>query len=143
MKKNRQFQLAIIGCGKVAHLHARAIPRIYRMRLLRSLEPDKGEGQNFAILHETTAYGNISEMIKTAKIDLVIVCTPHPFHREPAVEAARAGANVLVEKPLASSLEDSDLIIKACKEAGVRLGVVSQRRWYAPVLRNEKSHQQG
>ena len=66
------------------------------------------------------------------------VCTPHPFHCELLVEAARAGANVLVEKPLASSLEDCDLMIDACKQAGVKLGVISQRRWYAPVLRLKK-----
>lgn len=143
MKKNRQFQLAIIGCGKVAHLHARAIQNLSNATLAGVWSRTKERAQNFAILHETTAYGNISEMIKTAKIDLVIVCTPHPFHREPAVEAARAGANVLVEKPLASSLEDSDLIIKTCKEAGVKLGVVSQRRWYAPVLRMKKAINKG
>jgi predicted dehydrogenase len=74
-------------------------------------------------------------MVTEYQVDLVIVCTPHKFHRQPAVEAALAGANVLVEKPLSSSLEDCDAIINACKISNVRLGVISQRRWYAPVKR--------
>jgi predicted dehydrogenase len=53
----------------------------------------------------------------------------------PAVEAAIAGANVLVEKPLASDLNDCDDIINACKTNNVKLGVISQRRWYEPVKR--------
>jgi UDP-N-acetyl-2-amino-2-deoxyglucuronate dehydrogenase len=82
-------------------------------------------------------------MINQAEIDLAIVSTPHPFHREPAIEAARAGANILVEKPLASTLEDCDEITDACKTAGVKLGVISQRRWYAPVMRVKKAIEAG
>jgi predicted dehydrogenase len=51
------------------------------------------------------------------------------------MEAAQAGANVLVEKPLASGLNDCDDIIRTCKENKVSLGVISQRRWYEPVRR--------
>jgi UDP-N-acetyl-2-amino-2-deoxyglucuronate dehydrogenase len=93
--------------------------------------------------YETRSFGNISEMINQAKIDLAIVCTPHPFHNEPAIEAAKAGTNILVEKPLASTLNDCDEIIDACKTAGVKLGVISQRRWYAPVMRVKKAIEAG
>lgn len=143
MKRNNPFRLAILGCGKVAHLHALAIRNLPNAKLAGVWSRTKETAQNFAIQYETTAYENISEMIKKAGIDLAIVCTPHPFHREPAVEAARAGANVLVEKPLASSLEDCDLMLDACKQAGVKLGVISQRRWYAPVLRLKKAVSKG
>ena len=74
-------------------------------------------------------------MVIKNNVDLVIICTPHPFHRQPAVEAAEAGANVLVEKPLASDLQDCDAIINACKVRYAKLGVISQRRWYSPVKR--------
>lgn len=143
MKKNEQFRIGIIGCGKVAHLHARAIQNLANANLAGVWSRSAERAQSFAILHGTRAYGNISEMVETAKIDLAIICTPHPFHREPAVEAALAGANVLVEKPLAASLEDADMIIETCRKAGVKLGVVSQRRWYAPVLRMKKAINKG
>lgn len=131
----KTYRIAITGCGKVAHLHAQAIDNLQNAKLAAVWSRTKSTAKNFALQYQTKAYDNISEMIKKADIDLVIVCTPHPFHRKPAIESAKAGAHVLIEKPLASTLEDCDDIIKACRESGVKLGVISQRRWYAPVRR--------
>jgi predicted dehydrogenase len=101
------------------------------------------KADEFASLYKTTAYRDISTMVRENKSDLVIVCTAHPFHKQPAVEAAVAGANVLVEKPLASILQDCDDIINACRDNKVSLGVVSQRRWYEPVVRVKRAIEQG
>jgi predicted dehydrogenase len=82
-------------------------------------------------------------MVKDNKSDLVIVCTAHPYHKQPAIEAAFSGANILVEKPLASDLQDCDDIIEACKKNKVSLGVISQRRWYEPVQRVKEAINKG
>ena len=139
----KQFKLAIIGCGKVAHLHAKAINNLINARLVAIWSRTTESANKFAAIYNAKPYSNIQLMISENEIDLVIVCNPHPFHREVAVEAAKAGANVLVEKPLASTLEDCDAIIDECKLAGVRLGVISQRRWYAPVQRVRKAIEDG
>lgn len=138
MKKNI-FNIAILGCGKVAHLHANAIQNLSNAKLAAVWSRTKTTAEKFAEQYKTKTFESISELVKKAKIDLAIVCTPHPFHREPAIEAALAGSNILVEKPLASTLEDCDEIINACKTIGVKLGVISQRRWYAPVMRVKKA----
>lgn len=127
--------IAILGCGKVAHLHAKAIQNLPQSRLAGVWSRTGKTAEHFAAQYNTKAYHSITEMIEQAHIDLAIVCTPHPFHRDPVIEAAQAGAHVLVEKPLASTLEDCDAMIAACKSAGRELGVISQRRWYAPVMR--------
>lgn len=137
--KKPTFNIAILGCGKVAHLHAQAIQNLSNAKLVAVWSRTKNTADKFAGIYETEAFENITEMVTLGKIDLAIVCTPHPFHREPATEAAAAGAHILVEKPLASTLEDADAIIKACKNSGVKLGVISQRRWYAPVMRVKKA----
>jgi predicted dehydrogenase len=129
------FNIAILGCGKVAHLHAKAIENLPNARLAGVWSRSEKTAQNFAEQYKVPSYKKIDELIRKEKIDLAIVCTPHPFHLNPTVEAANAGANVLVEKPLASTLEDSDKMIAACFHAGVKLGVISQRRWYEPVIR--------
>jgi predicted dehydrogenase len=74
-------------------------------------------------------------MLAQAGVEAVCICTPHPAHRHPAVLAARAGVHVLVEKPMAASLADCDAMIAAAREANVRLGAISQRRFYEPVMR--------
>jgi len=131
----KNYQLAIIGCGKVAHLHAQAIGNLPNARLAAVWSRTPASAQKFAEKYGVKPYGNIDAMVRENNIDLVIVCNPHPFHKDVAIKAAQAGAHVLVEKPLAATLEDSDAMITACKQAGVRLGVISQRRWYAPVKR--------
>ncbi len=141
--KNSPYNIAILGCGKVAHLHAQAIQNLPNANLAAVWSRTKKNAVGFAMQYETKAFENIAQMVDSAQIDLVIVCTPHPFHRQPAVEAASAGAHILVEKPLASTLEDADAIIDACKNSGVKLGVVSQRRWYAPVMRVKKAIEAG
>ena len=131
----KKYKLAILGCGKVAHLHAKAILNLPNARLGGVWSRTKQTAADFAKQYNTAAYEHIDELIRSEKIDLAIVCTPHPYHVNPTVEAANAGASVLVEKPLASGLEDCDKMIAACHHAGVKLGVVSQRRWYEPVKR--------
>lgn len=129
------FSIAILGCGKVAHLHARAIKNLPNAELAGVWSRTFSTAEDFAKNYRVKAFAEIGELIRQEKIDLAIVCTPHPFHLEPTVEAANSGANVLVEKPLASTLEDCDKMIEACHHAGVKLGVISQRRWYEPVKR--------
>lgn len=131
----RIFNVAILGCGKVAHLHAKAIENLSNARLAGVWSRSERTAADFATQYKVPWYPTIDELIRREQIDLAIICTPHPFHLDPAVEAARAGANLLIEKPLASTLEDSDAIINTCRNAGVKLGVISQRRWYEPVQR--------
>lgn len=142
-KTGKIYNVSIAGCGKVAHLHAKAVKSIPYARLAGVWSRTYGSASAFASAYCTKAYKDISQMVAENKVDLVIVCTPHPFHREPAVEAATAGANVLVEKPLASDLKDCDAIINTCRQNNVKLGVVSQRRWYAPVRRVKQAIDEG
>ena len=140
---NSVYNIAILGCGKVAHLHASAIQNLPNARLAGVWSRTQQTANGFACQYKVPAYTDVAELIKKEKINLAVVCTPHPFHLEPAQQAALQGANILVEKPLASTLEDADKIISTCKKAGVKLGVVSQRRWYEPVLRVKKAIEAG
>ena len=142
MKKDK-YNISIAGCGKVAHLHAKAIMNIPGARLSGVWSRSRESADRFASQYNTKAWSGIKEMVYENQTDLVIVCTPHPFHRQPATEAASAGANVLVEKPLAADLRDCDAIIEACRENDVKLGVISQRRWYSPVLRVRNAIDEG
>ena len=140
---DRIYNISIAGCSKVAHLHAKAIMSIPNARLTGVWNRTSSKAEEFAARYNTRSYEDIQKMVTDNKSDLVIVCTAHPYHKQPAVEAALAGANVLVEKPLASDLQDCDDIIEACNNNHVRLGVISQRRWYEPVKRVKLAIEEG
>lgn len=139
----RKIKTAIIGCGKVSHLHAAALQQGSNTELTAIYSRSLEKAQEFADKYEILAFNDIGKMIREASIESVVVCTPHPFHADAVIKAASAGANCLVEKPLASSLQDCDAMIQACKENKVKLGVVSQRRFYAPVQRLRKAIDEG
>ena len=131
----KTMRIGIAGCGKVAHLHARALQQLDHADLTAVWSRSHQSADRFAAQYSTEAYSNVAEMVEKAALDAVIVCTPHPFHAGPAEAAIKSGAHVLVEKPLASSLEDCDRILSAASGFGRKIGVVSQRRWYPGARR--------
>ena len=130
-----RVKIGIVGCGKVAHLHAQALKNIPEAVFTCVFSRDSNKAEAFAGKYCVKAYSDIDEMLAGKDVEAVIICTPHPNHAQTAVKAAEAGVHVLVEKPLASSLEDCDTMIKAADENGITLGMVSQRRFYTPVRR--------
>lgn len=137
------IKIGIAGCGKVADLHAKAIEEIEGAALTAVWSRTPETASDFANKYVTETSESVSQMVKDHSLDLVIICTPHPFHIQPAIEAAEAGASILVEKPLSSTLCDSHQMIDACNKNNVRLGVISQRRWYEPVVRLKKALDDG
>jgi predicted dehydrogenase len=131
----KTLRTAIIGPGKVAHNHARALVTLPQSNFVAVYGRNQQRAQEFAAQYDIAAYTNVTEMVEQSKIEAVIVCTPHPAHAKPAVAAMQAGAHVLVEKPLASNLVDCDAMIDTARATGLKLGVVSQRRFYDCVRR--------
>ncbi|MBN1997192.1 Gfo/Idh/MocA family oxidoreductase [candidate division KSB1 bacterium] len=134
-----KLRTGLIGCGRVAHLHAASLQKLDSSLFTAVCSRNRQRSTNFGKQYSVSAFTDVEEMIDRSKLDMVIICTPHPFHAFPAVTAANAGVHVLVEKPLASSLKDCDAMIYAADKAGVLLGTMSQRRWYAPVQRVKKA----
>jgi UDP-N-acetyl-2-amino-2-deoxyglucuronate dehydrogenase len=137
------LKTAIVGCGKVGHLHAKALAAVPESRFVAACGRDKAKTEAFAAAHNVKPYCDVEEMINREGVQALTICTPHPLHALHAVKAAKAGVHVLVEKPLASTLEDCDAILNAAKERGVKVGMISQRRFYAPSIRLKKAIEAG
>ena len=123
--------------------HAQAYRDLPQSRLVavcgRTEAPARVLGQAFRV----PAYTSVLEMLERERPAVVSICTPHPSHAEIVEACAERGVHVLVEKPLAPDLADCDLAIAACERAGVKLGVISQRRLYPPVLRMREAIEAG
>ncbi len=133
--RERQVKTAIIGCGKVSDLHAAALTNTPEAQFVAVYSRSHEKAQKFGTKYGVRGFSDIQQMIVSAGVEAVIICTPHPAHRHAAIVAAEAGAHVLVEKPLAATLQDCDDMLIAAKNAKVKIGTVSQRRFYAPVQR--------
>lgn len=139
----RPVGVAIIGPGKVAHTHARAVQALPQARLMAVGGRDPARTQAFALQYQARAYTDLAALLKAPDVQAVILTTPHPAHAEAAVLAASAGVHVLVEKPMATTLADCDRMLAAAAANRVWLGVISQRRWYEPVQRVQAAIQDG
>ncbi len=138
-----EIKTGIIGTGKVAHLHAAGLVNLKMSNFIGVYNINFERAKAFAEKYNIKAHPDIDSMITDGGVQAVIICTPHPAHAEPAIKAMEAGAHILIEKPLASSLYDCDEMIKTAKKYNVKLAMISQRRLYAPVQRIRKSIDDG
>jgi predicted dehydrogenase len=130
-----RVRTALIGCGKVGQIQAKALSTLAESEFVAVCDSDSARAAACAGQYGARPFSDTASMVRECGVQAVFICTPHPLHAGPAIAAAEAGAHVLVEKPLAASLDDCDRMIAAAEQAGVRLGVISQRRWYEPVQR--------
>jgi len=125
----------LIGCGKVAHIHAAALQAIPGSKLTAVCGTSMERTRQFADKYGIAAYDDPAKMARESGIDVVSVCSPHPQHAVPAAICAKAGIHVIVEKSMASTLRDCDIMIAAAREGRVKLGTVCQRRFFPPCQR--------
>ncbi|MHB1314391.1 MAG: Gfo/Idh/MocA family protein [Christensenellales bacterium] len=140
---SRKVRTAVIGCGKVGHFHANAFQRCETSEFVAAYARKQETAQAFAGMYGVEPYTSITRMVKEMDVEAVAVCTPHPIHAQNAVEAAQAGAHLLIEKPLAVTLADCDAILAAAEAANVRVSTVCQRRFYPASMRVKKAIEDG
>src|ERR1700758_1082292 len=130
----KKLRTAIVGCGKVGHFHARALANLENSDFVAVCSTSLDRATAFGKQYGVRAFNNVEEMVEGAQVDVVCICTPHPQHAPVAIAALKSGCHVLVEKPLASSLEDCDAILSCAEEHQRTVGVVCQRRLYPSAM---------
>ena len=139
----KKLKTALVGCGKVSDFHAKAFVNLENSEFSAVCSRKEETAKKFAEKYGVKAYTDIEEMIEKEKIDVVSICTPHPNHADYAVKAANLGCNILIEKPLASSLSDCNKIIEAGDKNNVLIGTIVQRRFYKPCMRIKEAIDSG
>lgn len=138
------MKLGIIGCE---HMHAdsyiEAASQITNIQVIGIAEPDKKLGKPLADKHKIPYFTNYSELIASNDIDTVCICSSNASHKELTIEAAKAGKHVIVEKPIATTVEDGEAMIKACKDYGVKLMVALPCRYIPAVVRAKEMIEKG
>ncbi len=140
---SHKIRTALLGCGNVGPTHAEALQALPQSEFVAvgGRTPEKVAA--FARRYNVRAYTDLERMLVEADVQMVVIATPHPTHAGQIELAAKHNVHVLVEKPLASDLADCDRAIAACEQAGIKLGVISQRRLYEPVVRMRQAIEAG
>ncbi|RPH99755.1 MAG: gfo/Idh/MocA family oxidoreductase [Calditrichaeota bacterium] len=138
-----KLKTAVIGAGKAGHVHAAALKQASSSQLTAVWNRTYERAELFAEQYQIRAYHSIEEMISQGGVQMVTIATTHPTHAQTAIAAMRAGAHVLVDKPLAATLQDCDIMIETAATTGKKLGVISQRRFYPPVQRMRRALDEG
>jgi len=131
-----ELKFALLGCGRISRKHIDAIANAADAKLVAVCDIDHARATAVAKKLGVPDFTDLDEMMKAVPdIDVVNILTPTGYHAKHAVRIASYGKHVVVEKPMALRLEDADEMILACDRAGVRLFVVKQNRYNAPVQR--------
>ncbi|TLS49083.1 Gfo/Idh/MocA family oxidoreductase [Paenibacillus antri] len=131
-----KIKVAVFGCGAIAQ--RRHIPEYASnpdVELVAFADPVLERAQKMAEQYGGKAYASHEELLKTEKVDAVSVCTPNYLHAPMAIAAANAGAHVLVEKPMATTLEEAQQMIDAARSNNVYLMVGHNQRLMPPHVK--------
>lgn len=129
----------LIGCGKVASTHVLAYKKHKEAHFIGVYDTNIERAKEFAAQYQVKAFESQQEMLHAPGVQAASICSPHKTHPEMVVACAQAGVHALVEKPMAVDLKGCDLAIRSADQAGIKLGVISQRRFYEPVQRVKKA----
>ncbi len=138
-----KLKFGIIGAGNIAPVHATAIQSIPEAELVAVADTDPNHAQALVRQFGGVAYNDYHDLLARPDVDVVTLCVPHYLHAPITLEAAAAGKHVLSEKPMAISLADCDVMIAACRKAGVTLGVVFQGRFEPLALKLKSAMDSG
>jgi predicted dehydrogenase len=126
MAETRGFGL--VGTGLVAPFHANSIRASKGGRLVAVCDVNRERADKLAATYAARAYYDLGEMLKNPEIQVVCVLLPNHLHHDAVIKCAQAGKHVIVEKPPAMSLKETDAMVDACTRAGLKFGCTVQCR---------------
>ena len=144
--KNR-LGFALVGSGRIAQRHAQVLGSDQvsggRLAAVCDIVPERAEalGRKYGVPH----FSDMHEMMTKlgGEIDVLNVLTESGAHAQNCIELARYKRHIVVEKPMALTLNDADDMIRVCDQAEVKLFVVKQNRYNLPVRKLREAIESG
>ncbi len=131
-----KIRVAVVGNGSIAkYRHIPEYAANPHVELVAFCDLNEELASEFAEKYDAVAYTDYEEMLAKEKIDAVSVCTQNVDHAKVSIAAANAGAHVLCEKPMATSLEEAQAMIEAAKKNNVYLMIGHNQRLMPPHVK--------
>jgi phthalate 4,5-cis-dihydrodiol dehydrogenase len=131
----RPVRLGVAGLGRAFTLMLPTFVADPRVQLVAACDPRREARERFAADFGARAYESVEALCGDSGIDAVYIATPHQLHAEHACLAAAHGKHVLVEKPMAVTLDEASRMVAAAERAGVHLIVGHSHSFDAPIAR--------
>lgn len=139
------LRFALVGCGRIAERHSQLLGsgEIEGAELAGVCDIVVDRAQRIGDKFDAPFFADMHQMMETVKPDVVVVLTESGNHAKHTIELAGYGAHIVVEKPMALSIDDADRMIMACDEGGVKLFIVKQNRFNLPVIKLREAVESG
>ena len=135
------LKIALVGCGRIAKRHSELLgfDQIKGAQLVSVCDNVIDKANKIGEQFNVPAYIDMDAMMKSEPIDIVVVLTPSGLHAEHVVNLSKYGKHIIVEKPMALSIEDTEAMIYACDANNIKLFVIKQNRFNVPVVKLRKA----
>jgi predicted dehydrogenase len=120
---------AIIGCGDVSIIHTEALAAMDEAELAGVCDTDPQQLSSAARALGVPGFPDHLSLLDSVRPDVVHICTPHNQHASLAIDCLERGVNVIVEKPLAHTVDEGQRLIAAAERSTAKIGVCFQNRY--------------
>ena len=135
MAASSTLKLGVAGLGRAFSLMIPTFSADSRVELVAGADPRAEARRQFERQFGAKTYDSVEALCADPSVEVVYVATPHQFHAHHACVAAARGRHVLVEKPMALTLEDCRAMVAAARSSGVQLVVGPSHGFDAPIRR--------
>jgi phthalate 4,5-cis-dihydrodiol dehydrogenase len=131
----RKLRIGVAGLGRAFSLMVPTFTGDSRVQLVAAATQREEARQKFAREFSGHAYATVAELCADPAVEIVYIATPHQLHAEHACLAAANGKHLLIEKPMALSIDECRRMISAARKSGVQLIVGHSHSFNAPILK--------
>jgi predicted dehydrogenase len=128
------LRVAVIGTGSIGRNHVRVLADIPDVKLVGVADPNQEAAVAAAARYGVPAYATHSELFEKVRPEAVVVAVPTALHHDIVIDSVNRGLHVLVEKPIASTVDEAKRMIDAADRAGVVLAVGHIERFNPAVI---------
>ncbi len=138
------LNFALVGCGRISRKHSELLggDQIPDVKLISVCDTNEERAKYLAAKFNVSFYVDMDEMMQNEDVDVICVLTPSGLHAEHVINLAKYKKHIVVEKPLALTLDDADAMIQACNKNNIKLFVVKQNRFNLPVQKLREALEQ-
>jgi phthalate 4,5-cis-dihydrodiol dehydrogenase len=142
-RATQRLRVGVAGLGRAFTLMLPTFAGDERIELVAAADPREEALERFASEFQARTYRSVEKLLDDSSVEVVYIATPHPFHVEHVRLAASKGKHVLVEKPMALTLDECRSMVAAARAAGVHLIVGHSHSFNAPILRTREIIERG